>query len=166
MMRLVNKMKGDIWVGWVLIVIGWVIVHYLTSWRELNKIKADLAVKLVQKIVDLEKRVVEYHCGESRNEFEEIGILTDFSEVSADIPFVGCDSEQVSTAFVEFKKKALLQNFRTKQFERQELVGSLILDVVSAGLDFRNVLKREISGALLVPEIFGGLSQRLCRCRK
>lgn len=113
---------GDIYkqiITFVTIVIGWVVVHLLSSNREMKKDKRSLIESVRSTILDLEKKGVSYHTS-SITDIEQVeeDIISCLDMVSSRVSHI--EESFSSEEIMALRKSITLTNFQTSKKTRTE----------------------------------------------
>lgn len=117
-------------ITWLLIVAGWVIVHYLTLTRERQKEIRDLKSKLVEHIFEIEKRSIAFHQLPNHNPDEARNLVAEIDRVSTAIARQPLSLLGISPKVIRlFRSGVTLKNFDPSSFQSQPATSRLISDI-------------------------------------
>ena len=113
----------------VLSIIGWVVVHILSSKRDIRKERREFCRNTISFIEDLEKAALKYHMAESRNMDLEQDIKINISFLDDRLSLI----EKYFPSYcgkVQFLRSAItLDNFQSAKFLTQSANSLIILSI-------------------------------------
>ncbi len=131
-------------VTWVLVVLGWVLVHYLTTVRERRKEVAEIVSALIDRIYELEERAVKFHSANTFDDFGARAIVTDVTRIAMDLvtpPFsvFGIAPERVK----RMRQSMTYWNFEAARFSPQSATSDLIGKIGSTTDDLARAVRKK-----------------------
>ena len=148
------------WLGYstpILVIIGWLVVHVATEARERRKQQVDYAMKLVEKINQIERAAIEYHCAKEREQIKEPRITWDLLELSHDMQFVNCLTKETEESIKNLRKAVTLNNFSSANFVAQGHDSEIARGIYEAAVDMRKSLKDAITLVFFEKDTFWNL---------
>lgn len=117
-------------ITWLLIIAGWVIVHYLTLTRERQKEIRDLKSKIVEYILEIEKRSIAFHQSPNHNSDEARNLVAEIGRVSTAIARRPLSLLCISPRVIrQFRSGVTLKNFDPSSFQSQPATSRLLSDI-------------------------------------
>lgn len=117
-------------VTWLLVIAGWIIVHYLTVTRERQKEVRDEAKTICREIHELELRATNFHRSPTHDFGEAQAILSQMNRISSALASKPLSNLGVAPAEVRrFRQSVTLRNFDPRGFEPQTPDSALIRDI-------------------------------------
>lgn len=117
-------------ITWVLIVVGWLIVHYLTLTRERQKEIRELKSKLIERILEIENRSISFHQASSYSQDEARSLVAEIERVSSTIARKPLSSLAIEPKVVaQFRRSITLKNFDQSIFNSQSANSRLLHDI-------------------------------------
>lgn len=114
----------------VLVVSGWVIVHYLTHTRERQKEIRELKSKLVDRILAVEQGAFAFHQAPHHNSDKARALVAEISRVSTAIAMQPLACLAVEPKVVRlFRSSVTLKNFEPSGFQAQSSDSALLCDI-------------------------------------
>lgn len=105
---------------WGFIVAGWVVVHYLSAIRDRHKDSRDIKDKLIGRIIDLEKKAIEFHQLDQHDSQKGMEILSDIQRISSALGRAPLSLLQIETDHIKELRRAMtLHNFDQGSFKQQ-----------------------------------------------
>ena len=130
------------WVTWLLIVTGWVVVHYLTLTRERQKEVRDLKMRLVDRILEVERRGCLFHQAAIFSPDEAGALVAEIGRISAEIARLPLSTLRVpKKAVVRFRASITLANFDLTRFQPQPATSLLLSNISLAAEGLINALE-------------------------
>lgn len=113
-------------IPWLLIVIGWVVVHYLSRHRDLAKRRRDFCSETRKLIEEIERQSIEYHTSTTRLHELEKAIKQSLDRLERRINVQKAHLGITTQEMIHFRQIVTASNFETAQFSQQETYGKLI----------------------------------------
>lgn len=143
------RWEGQI-VTWLLVAVGWVIVHYLTVTRERQKEIRELKSKVIERILDIEQRAIAFHQASSHSADEARGLLAEIERISSAISRQPLSVLSVDPkARRQFRRSVTLRNFDLSNFHPQAANSKLLSDISLAAECLTNSLEQAYAGRYL-----------------
>lgn len=117
-------------ITWLLIVVGWVTVHYLTHTRERQKEVRELKTNLIERILEIERRSIVFHQSANYNQDEARALLAEIERVSSGIsrrPLLLLALQPKVMRL--FRSSITLKNFDPTSFQPQSATSKLLSDI-------------------------------------
>ncbi len=123
-------------VTWLLVVIGWVVVHYLTVVRERQKEIRELKNQVVDAILRVERAAIAFHQSSGHDSDAARTLVTDLSRIgrtigSPPLRILCVESKSVK----EFRKSVTLRNFDPSDFRSQQPSSNLVSEITRCADD-------------------------------
>lgn len=117
-------------ITWALIVVGWVIVHYLSLTRERQKEVRELKSKLVERILDIERRAIIFHQASNHCFDETRSLISEIDRVASAIARQPMSLLSIQPKLVrQFRSGITLRNFDASGFQPQMATSRLLADI-------------------------------------
>lgn len=117
-------------ITWMLIVAGWMTVHYLTLTRERQKEIRELKSKLVERILEIECRSISFHQASNYSQDDARSLVADIERVSSAIARKPLSILAIEPKHVtQFRRSITLKNFDPTAFGTQSANSRLLNDI-------------------------------------
>lgn len=117
-------------VTWVLVILGWVVVHYLTVVHDRQKEIRDLKLRVIQEITEIETLAIEFHTAKDFDSSKAQKITSMIQRVSSDMTRPPLASFQnYSGVAKEFRQAITLKNFDASKFHSQQASSEIVTDI-------------------------------------
>ncbi|MCX7176016.1 MAG: hypothetical protein NT159_19250 [Proteobacteria bacterium] len=137
-------------ITWLLIVAGWVIVHYLTLTRERQKEIRDLKSKIVEHILEIEKRSIAFHQSPNHRPDEARNLVAEIDRVITTIARQPLSLLCISPLVLrQFRSGITLKNFDPSRFQAQPSTSRLLSDISLHTEALINALEQAYAGRYL-----------------
>lgn len=121
--------KVDNVVTWLLVVLGWVVVHHFAQRREQSKEWRALIRKLALDIEEVTKKASAYHRADSRSIDLEEEILWSLNIIGDQLSIVKQKLKENTLSLVGLEESITMNNFQSKDFARQGLQEKILRDI-------------------------------------
>ncbi len=129
-------------VTWVLVILGWVVVHYLTVVRDRQKEIRDLKLKVIQAISEAETMAIEFHTAKGFDSAKAQKITSMIQRISSDMTRPPLASFQnYSSVAKEFRQAITLKNFDASQYLSQQTSSEIVADISYAAEKITRILE-------------------------
>lgn len=147
-----QKMTDARWqaVTWLLVILGWIVVHYLTVVRERQKEVGDLKTQVVESILQVERDAIAFHQSAGHDSERARMLVTDLSRIGQAIanPPI-CMLCVHSRPVREFRKSVTLRNFDPTNFRSQHPSSRLVSEITRCADDLIAAIKNSYSSRYL-----------------
>jgi hypothetical protein len=117
-------------VTWILVIIGWIVVHYLTLTRDRRKEKRELAKITVANLINLEKEAVDFHCADQFDEHARESLLWKTGRINRLLSREPFNELKLNLVLMKKLRQCItLNNADRTGFSSQSVYSSLILDI-------------------------------------
>lgn len=117
-------------ITWMLIVVGWVMVHYLTLTRERQKEVRELKSKLVEQILEVENRSISFHQAPNYSQDHARSLVAEIERISSAIARKPLSILAIEPKVVAlFRRSITLKNFDQSIFSSQSADSRLLNDI-------------------------------------
>ena len=129
-------------VTWLLVILGWVLVHYLTTVRERRKDIGEAVAGLVDRIYELEDDAIKFHKAESFDHFAARDIVTEVSRVSMDLVTAPFSALRIRPDLMKQVRRSMtLQNFEEARFKSLPANNQVIGKIGAAADDLARAVR-------------------------
>lgn len=134
------------WVNTVLIAVGWIIVHVMTSKRDKDKLRRELLIKAADAINEQISKMIatsiQYHTCK-RDAKSEIEIKSSLKDISNQLHLINeatnpkRDGVQSSRLHKNFKQAITAKHFEDEHLEPLEANGIQLSEIAALGLELK-----------------------------
>jgi len=135
---------------WVVIVAGWIVVHFLTVTRERQKEIRDLKSRLVERILEIEKRSIDFHQAEIYSLENGSWIIAEIHRASKSLSRQPLSSLGVKPEVVKkFRQSITGRNFDLSSFVPQRSASDLVRAISACAEDLSEDVERAYASKYL-----------------
>lgn len=133
------------WISIVLIIVGWLVVHFFSRQRDLKKEARSFALQTANHVTKIEEKAVAYHAAPNRSESAEKELILLINDL--DTRMIILKKKLKLKNDVSFFRAAItLDNFNTHEFKPQSYSSQIINDISYQATLLRDALYRASLG--------------------
>lgn len=118
-----------IFITWVLVILGWGVVHYLSAKRDRNKELRALCLTAITYIEEIEREAIRYHTGIERDVSCEKKIRKDLQRLDTIVETILKPLGGNKITVVQLRQAITRNNFATCQFFSQQTLSPITFEI-------------------------------------
>jgi len=128
---------------WLVVVTGWLVVHFFTVMRERQKEIRELKSRLVERVLEIEKRSICFHQAQSYSYENGAWLVAEIDRVSKTLSRRPLSSLAVRPEVIKrFRQSITRRNFDFTSFVPQLSNSELIFAIFAGALDLTEELEK------------------------
>lgn len=135
---------------WGLIVIGWVVVHYLSVIRDRHKDSRDMKDRLIKQIIDLEKEAIGFHQAAQHDSQKAMEILSTIQRVSSALNRAPISLLKLDPIYIKSLRRSItLSNFDPGKFKPQSTDSKIFSNISVSASNVIEAIETKFSARYL-----------------
>lgn len=133
------------WDAIILIILGWVVVHFFSRQRDLKKDARSFALQTANHVTKIEEKAIAYHVASARNESAEKELILLINDLDTRMMILK-KKLKLKNDVSFFRAAITLDNFNTHEFNPQSYSSEIINDISYQATQLRDALYRASLG--------------------